>query len=59
MTTNEFFYPGFEHAGLETPYDRVLTWTLCTVVLAFCAMGDAVHNVVSRVAPRLEPQFDA
>lgn len=59
MTTNEFFYPGFEHAGLETPVDRGLTWALCSVVLAACALGDGVHNVVSRITPRLEPQFDA
>ncbi len=59
MTTQEFFYPGFEHAGLETPLDRALTWTLCGVVLAACRIGDLIHNVVSRIAPRLEPQFDA
>lgn len=59
MTTNEFFYPGFEHAGLETPLDRALTWALCGVVLAVCVMGESAHNVISRVTPRLEPQFDA
>lgn len=25
----DFFYPGFEHAGVETRLERILTRTLC------------------------------
>lgn len=59
MKTREFFYPGFEHAGLETPLDRALTWSLCAAVLSVAGVFEGVSNVVSRITPRLEPQFDA
>ncbi len=59
MTSADFFYPGFEHAGLETPVDRALTWALCACALIAVRLRAGAGHVVERLSPRLQPQFDA
>ncbi len=38
----DFFYPGFELAGVETQFERGLTRTLCAVVGIGAALFDAL-----------------
>ncbi len=59
MSSVDFFYPGFEHAGLETPLDRAMTWGLCAVMLTAVSVHGAVMRMVDRLSPRLQPQYDA
>jgi hypothetical protein len=37
-----FFYPGFEHAGVETRLDRVLTGLFCAVAGVAISLYDAL-----------------
>jgi hypothetical protein len=57
MSTGDIFYPGFEHAGLETPIDRILTWALCTAVLIGTAVGGLF--AAPRRAAATDAVFDA
>lgn len=59
MGSADVFYPGFEHAGLETPVDRVLTWTCCTGVLIAATIGDVFAIAEPRRRPEAAPVFDA
>lgn len=59
MTSVDFFYPGFEHAGLETPVDRAITWALCVLMLTAVSAHGAVMRMINRLSPRLQPQYDA
>jgi hypothetical protein len=44
----DFFYPGFEHAGFETLFDRFMTRLFC-----FAArIGVALYNALSADHPR-------
>ena len=49
----DFYYPGFEHAGIETAFDRGLTRALCVVA----AFGAVFYDLVATPGPadRVEP----
>ena len=59
MSSAEGFYPGFEHAGLETGLDRALTWSLCIAVFVADGVAEFVRDITSRLAPAPIPAFDA
>lgn len=59
MKTAENFYPGFEHAGLETPVDRALTGLVCTMVVVAAAARDIAGGVARRLGAAPEPSYDA
>lgn len=52
MTTADYFYPGFEHAGIETPAERALTCTMCMGVL----IGTAILDTARRFSPKAKPR---
>ena len=37
-----FFYPGFEHAGVETPFERGLTRVFCAFASVAAGLFDAL-----------------
>ncbi len=43
----DFFYPGFEHAGFETRFDRIMTRLFCGVA----RIGVALYNALSADHP--------
>lgn len=58
MTNADHFYPGFELAGLETQFDRTLTWTLCLAVLTAGTICDAFADFSRRFAPPANEVYD-
>lgn len=56
----DFFYPGFEHAGLETVFDRALTEFFCFVASACVAVKNAATRLSGVGAPSYHaPLFEA
>jgi len=54
------FYPGFEHAGLETPIERALTTVMCYAASAFVAIVNAGGAGADTSAPDpARPAFEA
>ncbi|MCG8442291.1 MAG: hypothetical protein MI723_10830 [Caulobacterales bacterium] len=58
MQNADYFYPGFELAGLETPADRALTWTLCALVMSASIVAEIVGDVFERLGPVRQPVID-
>ena len=59
MRTSDYFYPGFEYAGFETPVDHSFTALLCALALAAVTVRDVFRDALGMAAPLGEPVFDA
>lgn len=59
MTSADFYYPGFEHAGLQSPLERAVTWSFCHTAMALVSLRMLTGHIIERLSPRLQPQFDA
>lgn len=58
MNTLDRFYPGFELAGLETPWERALVGAACAVVVIAQGLKDATNSFASRWRSPAATAFD-